>query len=154
PATAFSSVDFPDPFVPMMITKEPSSTFKPTRCNDRTSFGVPTLNVFDIVLRSSMRSTRLSLFRNRRRRGLRFLRFQLSDHVWKNQCDEDENGRDQLQIIRIQSPSQSNRNHQSKQDGAHYCARDCQSETLCADQRFSDNHARQSPDHHPDSHLY
>ncbi len=45
PATAFSSVDLPEPFVPMTMTNEPVSIVSVTPCSARTSFGVPGLNV-------------------------------------------------------------------------------------------------------------
>ena len=45
PATAFSSVDLPDPLVPMTTTNEPSSIESVTPRSARTSFGVPALNV-------------------------------------------------------------------------------------------------------------
>ena len=41
PATAFSSVDLPEPFVPMTMTNEPGSMVRLTPCSARTSFGVP-----------------------------------------------------------------------------------------------------------------
>src|SRR4029434_4957131 len=54
PAIAFSSVDFPEPFVPITITNEPSSMVRSTSCKDLTSLGVPALNVFTIFFVSSM----------------------------------------------------------------------------------------------------
>ena len=56
PATALSSVDFPDPFVPMTMTNEPSSTVRSTPRSARTSFGVPALKVLK-TLRSSSTAT-------------------------------------------------------------------------------------------------
>src|SRR2546427_12532476 len=45
PATALSKVDFPEPFVPMMTTNDPSFTVGLTACSACSSLGVPGLNV-------------------------------------------------------------------------------------------------------------
>ncbi len=49
PATAFRSVDLPDPFVPITTTHEPSSIQRSTPCSALTSFKVPGLNVIFIL---------------------------------------------------------------------------------------------------------
>src|SRR5947209_12634020 len=46
PATALSSVDFPEPFVPITVTKEPSLICRDTPRKASTSFSVPAKNVF------------------------------------------------------------------------------------------------------------
>src|SRR5262245_59183055 len=45
PATVLSIVDFPEPFVPMTMTNDPSSISSDTPRRARTSFGVPSKNV-------------------------------------------------------------------------------------------------------------
>src|SRR6188768_2385185 len=54
PATALSSVDFPEPLVPMMRRNEPVSSRSETLRSARTSFGVPGLNVLVMSEISSM----------------------------------------------------------------------------------------------------
>src|SRR5512133_1645904 len=54
PATAFSSVDLPEPLVPTTITNEPSSSFRSTPCSERTSLMVPALKVLRMPRSSSM----------------------------------------------------------------------------------------------------
>src|ERR1044071_5658208 len=46
PATALSSVDFPEPFVPITMTNDPSSIASDTPRSARTSLGVPSKKVF------------------------------------------------------------------------------------------------------------
>src|SRR3954468_11030332 len=87
PATALSSVDFPEPFVPMTVTNEPSSICSDTPRRARTSFGVPAKNVFCNSRSCSMPS----LFLHRRR---------------EDQRTEDEDRRYQLEVVRIQAPAQ------------------------------------------------
>ena len=70
PATAFSNVDLPDPFVPMTMTNEPSSIRRSTPCRARTSFGVPAWKVFRMLSISSMeRSERVPGRGNASERG-------------------------------------------------------------------------------------
>src|SRR5262249_8843757 len=55
PATALSRVDLPEPFVPIMTTKDPSDTSRLISHKARNSFGVPGLKVLPILRTSSMR---------------------------------------------------------------------------------------------------
>src|SRR5215510_9056926 len=64
PATAFSSVDFPDPFDPMIMTNDLSSTSSPTPRSACSSFGVPALNVLLTPAISSMGSLRRHFLAN------------------------------------------------------------------------------------------
>src|ERR1051325_8891148 len=100
PATAFSSVDFPEPFVPMTMTNDPSSMSSDTPRRARTSFGVPAKNVF----------------RTSRRRSMPF-RF-LHEHG-QDERAEHERRRHELEVIRIQSPAQRQRDDQSEKHRAH-----------------------------------
>ena len=59
PATALSSVDFPEPFVPTTMTKDAGSIVRSMPCSDRTSFGVPAKNVLRMSLTSSMVGSQL-----------------------------------------------------------------------------------------------
>src|SRR6266487_2892175 len=103
PAMAFSSVDFPEPLVPITITKEPSSIKRSTFCRDRTSFGVPALNVLDICRVSSMGGRP------------RFLCTQFGQQIRKDQGQEHKYRRDELQVIRIQTPAQGDGHQQPEQ---------------------------------------
>src|SRR5437763_14740372 len=96
PATALSSVDFPEPFVPITVTNEPSSICSDTPRRARTSFGVPAKNVFCNSRSCSMPSH----FLHRRR---------------ENQRAENKDRRDQLEVVRIQAPAQSQRDDQPEQ---------------------------------------
>src|SRR5918993_1636370 len=99
PATALRSVDFPDPFVPMMIRKEPCGSSSETSKSARTSLTVPRLNVFDSRLMCSIGSRRL---RGRRPLALTEPPRQIGHH----QRGEHENGRDQFEIVRVEPPPQ------------------------------------------------
>src|SRR3954453_17198211 len=90
PATAFSSVDFPEPLVPMMMTQEPAVSSNVTPLRECTSFGVPGLKVLEIVRISSMCTPHPAL----------------ADEPRNNQRDENEGGRDQFQIVGAESPAQ------------------------------------------------
>ena len=61
PASALSSVDLPEPLVPMTTTNVPSSSARFTPCSARTSLGVSGLNVLRIVLIASIALPRLRL---------------------------------------------------------------------------------------------
>src|SRR4030095_15860884 len=99
PATAFNSVDFPDPFVPMMMTNDPSWTFSPTSRSARSSLGVPALKILLTLAISSMG-----------RSGVHPLlqRAQPFQQCRRNQCEKNEHCRRQFQIIGIQSNAQRN----------------------------------------------
>src|SRR6202045_4631189 len=105
PATAFSSVDFPEPLVPMMMTHDPAVSSRLTPRSECTSFGVPGLNVFEAARISSM-CTPYAAF---------------SDELRNNQGHEHESGRDQFQIIGAEAPAQRHRHHQSEQHRPHDC---------------------------------
>src|SRR4051794_22856323 len=106
PATALSSVDFPEPFVPMTMTNDPSSICSDTPRSARTSFGVPAKNVFCNSRSCSMPS-----------------HFHLLHQHRHHQRAEDEDRGDELEIVRIQSPPQRERDDQSKEHGAYDRAR-------------------------------
>jgi hypothetical protein len=57
PATALSSVDLPEPFMPMIVRNDPSSSVNDTSCSAHTSFGVPGLNVLAMFVRRNMTTT-------------------------------------------------------------------------------------------------
>src|SRR5215831_8562283 len=82
PATAFSKVDFPEPFVPMMIRNEPVSNRSDTPRNARTSFGVPGLKVLAMSEISSMSGP---------------LGFEFAHQCGRDERDENEGGGDELQ---------------------------------------------------------
>src|SRR5215469_2403273 len=137
PATAFRKVDFPEPLVPMMITHDPAATSRVTPRRERTSFGVPALNVFVTLHTSSMPAPPASL----------------PEKLRYSQCKKHENGSDQLQVIGVQPPTQCHRDQQAKQYGSHYRPDDGHSELTRSHQRFSNDYAGQTPHHHPDSHA-
>src|SRR5690348_10132698 len=91
PATAFKSVDLPEPFVPMMITNDPASNVRLTPCSERTSLGVPALKVLRTCSTLSMGGVPV---------------LQLVEHSRQNQGHEDEGRGDQLQVVGIQAPAQ------------------------------------------------
>src|SRR5262249_38403822 len=127
PATEFSSVDFPDPFVPITITNEPSSISRSIPCSERTSFGVPGLNV--------LRTPRSSSTGH-----LRLLPPELRSKSRNDQRDEYEERRNQLQIVRIQSPAQRDRHQQPEQDRSHDRACNHQAELFFAHQSLANDH--------------
>src|SRR5262245_18719721 len=92
PATAFSSVDLPEPFVPITHTNEPRSSVRLTPCNARTSLGVPGKNVFRMSVISSMT---LSLQQSRTTR----------DELRQHERRKYERRSDQLEIVRVQPPT-------------------------------------------------
>src|SRR5690348_14595787 len=96
PAIAFSNVDLPDPFVPITTTNDPPSSVRSTPCSDRTSLGPPGLNVFVTFCSLSMRHRHP-------------LRSKLYQEVRNDKRDEYEQGRDQLEIVRVQPPPQRDR---------------------------------------------
>src|SRR5205814_3366367 len=100
PATALSSVDFPEPFVPITVTKEPSSICSDTPRSARTSFSVPAKNVFCNSRSCSMPSHLLHRHRH-------------------DQRAEDEDRRHQLEVVRVQAPAQCDRDDQSEEDRPH-----------------------------------
>src|SRR5580765_8170448 len=98
----------------MMMVNDASSTVRSTPCSARTSFGVPGLNVVTAWRISSTRQPPLPSLHA----------FQ---HLGQNERGENECGGDQLQIVRIQPPTQSHRYQQAEEDGAHHGARDRES---------------------------
>src|SRR6266849_3541333 len=102
PATAFRRVDFPEPLVPTTITNDPSSMVKSTPCRDRTSLGVPTLKVLRMARSSSMGC-------------LRLLAVEMANESGNDQGQKQEQRRDQLEVVRIESPAQRNRHQQAEQ---------------------------------------
>src|SRR5258706_13983290 len=135
PATAFSSVDFPEPFVPMTMTNDPSSICSDTPLRARTSFGVPSKNVF----------------RNSRSCSMPFHFLQERRH---DERAEDEQRRDELQVIRIQSPSQREGDDQSKEHRAQDRARERGADAVRSDQGPADDDAGRPPDDHADTHRH
>src|SRR5271170_4335411 len=97
PATAFNSVDFPEPLVPMMMTQEPAARSRFTPRRERTSFTVPGLKVFEMDCSSSMRASQA------------FFTQELRD----DESEEDEYGGDQLQVGGTETPAQRHGNQQA-----------------------------------------
>src|SRR3954451_6369122 len=126
PAAAFSSVDFPEPFVPMTVTNDPSSISSDTPRNARTSFGVPWKNVF-----SNSRSCSMSFHFPRQRR--------------QHERAENEDRRHELEVVRIQPPPQRQRDDQSKKHRAHDRADQRGADAVRPDQRAADDDAGQPP---------
>src|ERR1051325_7540808 len=135
PATALSSVDFPEPFVPMTMTNEPSSISSETPRNARTSFGVPSKNVFRRSRSCSMSS-------------------QFSHQHRQHERAEDEDRGDEFQIVRIESPSKCDGDDQPEHDRAHDGAGERGADGVRPDERAADDHAGQPPDDHADAHLH
>src|SRR6478672_5458984 len=133
PAMALSNVDLPEPFVPITITNDPSSIVRSTPCRDRTSFGVPALKVLARFLVSSIDWYPGSL------------RAELREQVGQDQRQEYEHGSDQLKIVRIESPAQCDRHQEPEKHRAHHRASDGKTELSRPNQRFSDDHAGQTP---------
>src|SRR5512140_3135432 len=124
PATALSSVDLPEPLVPMTITNEPGSMCRFTSCRARTSFGVPGLKVL-------VMSRALSIARSCAPRAQ-------SDHqVRKDEGDKDERRRNQLQVVRIQTRTQRDGHEQTEQHRAHDRTDDHRTELTRTDQRLA-----------------
>src|SRR5262249_32212024 len=96
PATALSSVDFPEPFVPMTITNSARSMSRLTPRSARTSLGVSAWNVLVMPRASSMVGPPLHPVEQPR----------------EHQRDEDEAGGDQLQVVRVHPPAQGNGDQQ------------------------------------------
>src|ERR1035438_934723 len=109
PATAFSRVDFPEPLVPMMITQEPSASSRFTPRKERTSFGVPGLNVFETPRTSSMRAPQ-ALF---------------PQELRHNERAEDKYRCDQLQIVGTEAPSQRHGYQQPEEHRTHHRTDNC-----------------------------
>src|SRR5688572_11220796 len=131
PATALSSVDFPDPFVPMMIRNEPCGSSSDTSESARTSLTVPRLNVFD---------SRLMCSTLRRLRPNRPLALTEPAHkIGHHERREHENRRDQLEVVRIEPPAQGDRHQQPEQHGAHHRAGDEQPDGAAADERSEEH---------------
>src|SRR5215470_10209028 len=93
PAMAFRSVDFPDPLVPMTTTHDPSSIKTSTPRSERTSFRVPGLKVLEMRRISSMDGACL------------FLLLHPFESTRQNQRQENEYCCNELQIIRVQTPT-------------------------------------------------
>src|SRR4029450_6353840 len=99
PATAFNKVDLPDPLVPMTTTNEPSLIERSTPLSARTSFGVPPLNV--------LKAPRIcSIASDLDRAGASLY---ASDERWQDECEENEPGCHELQIVRVKSAAQGKR---------------------------------------------
>src|SRR5262249_58896981 len=113
PATAFSKVDFPEPFVPMMIRNEPVSSRSETPRNARTSLGVPGLNVLPMLEISSMSGG--GGFRGR---------FEFANQRGCDERDEHKCGGDEFQIIWIQPPAQPEGHPQGKEHRSPHRAQD------------------------------
>src|SRR5262245_14429459 len=141
PATALSSVDFPDPFVPITTTNDPGSIVKSMPASARTSFGVPSKNVLN-ALRISNIAWSLQYF------GPQSCQF------GDDQRGQHEGRRNQLQIIGVESPSQGNRHEQTKYDRPHHGADQEPADLSRSYQRFTNDHTRQPPYEHADPHLH
>src|SRR5438477_10247821 len=103
PATALSKVDFPEPFVPMMTTNDPSFTVRLTACSACSSLGVPGLNVLLTVRISSMGWSGLEQVKPFQEPG-----------SYKRQ--KDEQCSDEFQVIGIQSQAQCDCHQEPEED--------------------------------------
>src|SRR5579859_2082335 len=141
PATALSRVDFPEPLVPIMTTKAPSSSVTSTPSIARTSLGVPGLKTFVTLRISSISCASLP-------------RPELMYQVRQNQCHEDEYRCNQFEVVWIQSQAQGDSHQQAEEHRSHYRAAYGQAQLTRPHQRLSDDDTRKSPDHHADAHLH
>src|SRR5215469_17509911 len=123
PSTAFRKVDFPEPFVPMMMTHDPAETSRLTRRRERTSLGVPAWNVFVTSRTSSMGAAQPPS----------------PNELRHNQRKEHENCGNQLQIIGTQPPAQRHCHQQTEQDGTHHRTGERQTQLIGSYQRFSND---------------
>src|SRR6266851_7950970 len=137
PATALRKVDFPEPLVPMMITHEPGSRVRLTPRSERTSLGLPELKVLAMERTSSMCAPEPRLAKELRH----------------DECDEDETGGDELEIVGTEAPAEGDSDHQTKKDGSHHSANKSQSHLIGANQRFADDDACEPPNDHADAHT-
>src|SRR5258708_17761151 len=126
PAAALSSVDFPEPFVPITVTNEPSSIRSDTPRSARTSFGVSAKNVF-----CNSRSCSMSSHLLHRRR--------------QHQRAEDKDRRHELEVVRVQAPAQGHRDDQSEEDRAHDRAGQSGSYAVRSHESPADHDAGHSP---------
>src|SRR4051794_68075 len=103
PATAFSSVDFPEPLVPMTMRNEPDGKVRETSVSALTSLGVPGLKVFEMRRISSMGSSHLG-----QGAPAGAARLQPVGHVGQHQRGEYKNGGDEFEVVRAEAPAQGN----------------------------------------------
>src|SRR3954451_21493440 len=149
PATALSSVDFPEPFVPITIRKEPDGRERETSVSALTSLGVPGLKVFDMRWISSMGSSHLG-----QGTPARAAIFQPVRHVGQHQRGEHKNGGDEFEVVGTESPTQGDGHQHAEQYGAHDRSGDEQANSAGAYQGLADDYASYAQHHHPDSHLH
>src|SRR5690349_19499262 len=107
----------------MTITKEPSSIVSDTPRSARTSFGVPAKN----VLRNSRSCSTASHFLHQRRQQERA---------------EDEDGGDELEIVRIEAPAQREGDDQAEEHRAEDSAEERGADAVRAEVGARDDHAR------------
>src|SRR5262249_38508207 len=132
---------FPEPLVPITMTKDPTSIVNVTSSRARTSLGVAAWKVFEMARASSMVEP-CPAFR------------EPCYHFRKDQRRENERRSNQLQVIWIQAGSQGDRHQQPEQHRTQNRSGDHQTELLAADQSLADDDARETPHYHPDSHLH
>src|SRR5579872_2960340 len=106
PATALRRVDLPDPFVPMMIRKDPGASVKETSDSARTSLGVAGLKVLNIRWISNIALGHPH--------GRRAARTHALGEIRHHKRSEHKDRGDQLEIVWIQAPAQSDRNEQAE----------------------------------------
>ena len=102
PGNRIEQRGFPEPFVPITITNEPSWMVRSTPCKDLTSLGVPALNVFKILFVSSTCG------------GPHSRDAEFRQQVWQNQREEDKRSGDQLQVVWVEAPAQRDGDEQTK----------------------------------------
>src|SRR4026209_2870719 len=105
PATELSSVDFPEPFVPMTITNEPASRLRSMPRKARTSLAVPAWNVFAMRVSSSISACSAIA--------------DALQSIWQDERGEHEDRGDQLEIVRIQPGAQRDGDEQAEQNRPH-----------------------------------
>src|SRR5258708_7383577 len=109
PATAFSSVDLPDPLVPITIRNELAGSLSDTSVSALTSFGVPGLNVFDMRSIASIGSRHLG-----ERAATRLAGFQSVCHVRQDQRGKDKHRSDEFEVVGAEPPAQCDGYEQAK----------------------------------------
>src|SRR5260370_25044434 len=135
PATALRKVDLPEPLVPMMITHEPGSRVRLTPRSERTSLGLPELKVLAMERTSSMCAPQPRLAKELRH----------------DECDEDETGGGELEIVWNEAPAEGDSHHQPKKDGSHHNPNQSQAPPHGAYQRVADDDSCQAPNGQADS---
>ncbi len=78
----------------------------------------------------------------------------LDTSVGQDERDEHEDRGDQLEVVRVETAAQRDRDEQPEEHRAHHRAGDDEAELPRPDQRLADDDAGESPHHHADAHLH